>query len=211
MPEKIPTKVRGVTKQNEDGQNRQSIIKKFVDEYSDIYLDNEPENSYNPNAVAVYVYDDQNEQQQIGYLSDDLANRFHDKLNLMECVVDSVTGGGEGESLGVNIILIINTPEEIEEKRRVLAENKKTETPVISQPIKKAPSKPVSSKSRTIALFLCLLLGIFGGHQFYAGRTVLGFIYLFTGGIFLVGWVIDIIKIITGTFNDKSGKQITNW
>lgn len=47
-----------------------------------------------------------------------------------------------------------------------------------------------------IAFFLCLLLGFVGAHKFYEGRTGIGIIYLFTCGLFGIGWFIDCIAIL---------------
>lgn len=47
-----------------------------------------------------------------------------------------------------------------------------------------------------IALILCFFLGIFGAHKFYEGKTGLGILYIFTGGLFLIGVTIDFIVIL---------------
>ena len=47
------------------------------------------------------------------------------------------------------------------------------------------------------AFFLCLFLGFFGIHKFYEGKTGMGILYLFTGGLFYIGWIIDIFVILT--------------
>ena len=49
---------------------------------------------------------------------------------------------------------------------------------------------------KTTELFCCILGGWFGLHYFIKGHVKMGFIYLFTGGIFLIGWIIDIIKLL---------------
>ena len=63
-----------------------------------------------------------------------------------------------------------------------------------------------SDKSKKVALILCVLLGMLGFHYFYVGRIGKGLLYLFTGGLFCIGWLIDIIKIATGGFKDNSGQ-----
>ena len=63
----------------------------------------------------------------------------------------------------------------------------------------------VSKKNKITALILCVLFGIFGVHRFYVGKTGTGLLYLFTGGLFLIGCIVDIILIITGKFTDKFG------
>lgn len=63
-----------------------------------------------------------------------------------------------------------------------------------------------SDKSKKVALILCVLLGMMGIHYFYVGRIGKGLLYLLTGGLFGIGWLIDIIKIATGGFKDNSGQ-----
>lgn len=65
-----------------------------------------------------------------------------------------------------------------------------------------------SDKSKKMALILCVLGGMFGLHHFYVGKFGKGFLYLFTGGLFGFGWLIDIFKILTGTFKDNVGAPL---
>lgn len=62
-----------------------------------------------------------------------------------------------------------------------------------------------SDKSKTTALLLCIFVGYLGIHQFYVGRIGKGILYIFTGGLFCIGWWIDIFKIASGTFKDGAG------
>jgi len=68
-----------------------------------------------------------------------------------------------------------------------------------------------SEQSRTTALVLCLLLGWLGAHNFYVGRIGKGFLYLFTGGLFLIGVLVDLISILTGSFRDSAGAPMRKW
>lgn len=51
-------------------------------------------------------------------------------------------------------------------------------------------------KNKWVALILCIFLGFFGAHKFYEGKVGMGIVYMFTGGLFLVGVIIDIIAIL---------------
>ena len=68
----------------------------------------------------------------------------------------------------------------------------------------------VSDKDRWTALVICFFLGIFGGHQFYVGNIGKGLLYVFTGGLFCIGWLIDIICLLMGTFKDSNGRVLVS-
>ena len=69
----------------------------------------------------------------------------------------------------------------------------------------------MSEKSRLVALLLGFNLGMFGAHRFYAGKTGTGIIWLLTFGCFFIGYIVDVIMIVTGNFYDSKGKQILSW
>ncbi len=52
-------------------------------------------------------------------------------------------------------------------------------------------------KNKEISLVLCVLGGWFGLHHFYNKKIGLGFLYFCTCGLFCIGWIIDIFKIIS--------------
>lgn len=54
-------------------------------------------------------------------------------------------------------------------------------------------------KNKRVSLILCIFFGVFGIHRFYEEKKVTGFIYLFTFGLFGLGWFFDIILIATKT------------
>lgn len=43
--------------------------------------------------------------------------------------------------------------------------------------------------------YVCWLLGFLGMHRFYYGKPITGTIWFFTGGLFLIGWIIDFFLI----------------
>lgn len=46
-----------------------------------------------------------------------------------------------------------------------------------------------------LAWLLLIFLGIFGVHRFYMGKIFTGLLYLFTGGLFLIGFIYDIVTL----------------
>lgn len=65
-----------------------------------------------------------------------------------------------------------------------------------------------SDKKWTTTLLLCLFLGWFGAHRFYVGKIGTGILYLLTGGLLLIGNLIDLILILCHAFKDKEGRVI---
>lgn len=65
-----------------------------------------------------------------------------------------------------------------------------------------------SEKNWVVTLLLCIFLGEVGAHRFYVGKIGTGILYLFTAGLFGIGWVVDLILIIVGKFKDKEGRLV---
>ncbi|WP_343246726.1 TM2 domain-containing protein [Diplocloster hominis] len=65
-----------------------------------------------------------------------------------------------------------------------------------------------SPKSKTTTLILAIFLGWIGVHRYYVGKVGTGLLYTFTIGIFYVGWIVDIVKIASNTFQDSEGRTI---
>lgn len=59
-----------------------------------------------------------------------------------------------------------------------------------------ASGPSVKAKNKWVAFFLCLFLGILGVHIFYEGKILLGIVYLCTGGLLGIGWLIDLITLL---------------
>jgi TM2 domain-containing membrane protein YozV len=60
---------------------------------------------------------------------------------------------------------------------------------------------------KTLFLILTIFLGELGVHRFYAGKIGTGIIWLLTGGVFAIGWIVDIITVTTKNA-DTEGKII---
>jgi uncharacterized RDD family membrane protein YckC len=66
----------------------------------------------------------------------------------------------------------------------------------------------VSDKSKSTTFLLCYFLGALGIHRFYVGKLITGVLMLVTGGGFVIWWLIDLYRIITGRFKDKQGDDL---
>lgn len=61
------------------------------------------------------------------------------------------------------------------------------------------------------AFLLCFLLGIFGAHRFYVGKTGTAILQIVTLGGLGIWALVDLIMIIVGAFTDGEGNKITQW
>ena len=66
--------------------------------------------------------------------------------------------------------------------------------------------------NRMVSLILCIAMGVLGVHRFYEGKVGTGFLWLFTGGMFGIGWIVDMITLACLKSNDyyigKNGSRI---
>jgi hypothetical protein len=72
------------------------------------------------------------------------------------------------------------------------------------------PSGP-SQKSRGVALVLAALLGPFGAHRFYVGKTGTGVLMLCTLGGAGLWYLYDLILVSGGSFRDAEGRLVSKW
>lgn len=86
--------------------------------------------------------------------------------------------------------------------------NTNTSTNVNTNVNRVGGSRSVPRKSKSTALKLAVLLGYLGIHRFYVGKTSSAVLYLFTFGLFGIGWIVDIIMIVTGAFRDRHGYHL---
>jgi TM2 domain-containing membrane protein YozV len=56
-------------------------------------------------------------------------------------------------------------------------------------------SAMIKERELWVAYLLWFFLGPVGVHKFFLGKTGMGILYLFTGGIFLIGWIIDLFTL----------------
>lgn len=69
----------------------------------------------------------------------------------------------------------------------------------------------ISKKSRLVAFLLCYIFGMLGAHRFYVGKNYTAILYIFTFGLFGIGLIVDLLKIILGKFETPKGYVLKNW
>lgn len=109
MARTVRTKVAGVTYENANGEQRQDLIKRHCAPDADLTLIREPDNPHGSTAIAVFC-----DGHQIGYLKSELSQEFAPRMDsglALRAKVLEVTGG-DGQTYGVNIVLIIPEPGE---------------------------------------------------------------------------------------------------
>lgn len=67
-------------------------------------------------------------------------------------------------------------------------------------------SHPEGDRSFIVTLILWFFLGVLGIHRFYLGHIGMGVLYLLTGGLCGIGWVIDIVLLLTGRLKPMNGE-----
>ena len=68
-----------------------------------------------------------------------------------------------------------------------------------------------SSRSRSVALLLAVVLGVVGAHRFYTGKIGTGLLMIVTGGGLGIWYLIDVVKIASGSFRDVDGRRVSRW
>jgi len=99
-----------------------------------------------------------------------------------------------------NKISNVSNPVLVKDLKNELKSNKKEIRKAIKTLAKSGGKAPVTGQEKTVALVLLLLVGALGVHKFYLGQTGKGILYLFTGGLCGIGLIIDLIKLLTDTY-----------
>lgn len=68
-----------------------------------------------------------------------------------------------------------------------------------------------SEKSRGVALALAAVLGPFGAHRFYVGKTGTGLLMLCTLGGAGLWYLYDLMLVAGGSFRDAEGRLVSRW
>jgi TM2 domain-containing membrane protein YozV len=68
-----------------------------------------------------------------------------------------------------------------------------------------------SERSRSVALVLGMLGGVFGLHRFYVGRNQSGVIMALTFGGLGMWWLYDMVVLVSGEFRDADDLPLRNW
>lgn len=89
-----------------------------------------------------------------------------------------------------------NTKKTIINGEAYKVEVKVKDTSNINKNSTKSDNVEVRKVNKWIALLLCFYLGVFGVHKFYEGNKELGELYLYTFGLFTIGWFIDLFIIL---------------
>ncbi|MSP57974.1 MAG: TM2 domain-containing protein [Flavobacteriaceae bacterium] len=73
------------------------------------------------------------------------------------------------------------------------------------------PTSTTGDRSLIVAVLLWFFLGLLGIHRFYIGHIGMGVLYLLTGGLCGIGWLIDGILFLTGGLKPRNGNYTDNF
>jgi HIRAN domain len=111
QPDGFHSKIAGTSRCNDDGTDRQKLIRDYVQTGMQLIVKREPNNPYDDDAIALWVKAKSfaifDTERQIGYLNADIAcdlGPYLDKGGWVRVTVSEVTGGGS-KYYGVNIFI----------------------------------------------------------------------------------------------------------
>ena len=104
-----------------------------------------------------------------------------------------------GEKIATDAVICPKCGRQVEEiksndKQQIVINNTNTATAVATA--KAQGGAAGNAKNKWVAFMLCLFLGYVGAHKFYEGKAGKGILYLFTCGLFGIGWMIDTIALL---------------
>lgn len=152
-------------------------------------------------CIEVYLIDYYKSEYKTGYIPKELVNVIWEHVNEDEEIPIKIAGGKykKCDSIEDKVITEI-TPYKIiitfiteEEQNKIKEKEKEIEANRIKEEKRK---KQFKRDDIIVELLICFTFGLVGAHKFYKGKIKEGFVYLFTFGIFGIGWTIDIIKLI---------------
>lgn len=171
----------------------------------DAQLIPEPENPHDPNAIRVTV-----DGKTVGYIARDSTARISEMLSRGLTVKANVTGGPHKDINETEDGMLASEKEDYDFRVRLSFYEKAVVIEKDAAPGPEAPQKVFSDKNHTTALLLAIFLGGLGIHRFYAGKTGTGILWLLTGGVFGVGWFVDVVWLLGNCFDDWSGAPIVS-
>ena len=100
-----------------------------------------------------------------------------------------------GESIDKECVICPKCGKQVEElksssDKNIVINNSAVANANVAAPIGGKP------KNKWVAFLLCLFLGYIGAHKFYEGKVLMGLLYIFTMGLFGIGWFIDLIVLL---------------
>lgn len=67
--------------------------------------------------------------------------------------------------------------------------------PHVTVSVNTGANPPLPPKSLGLAYVLLILFGLFGVHHFYLGKVGRGILYLLTGGVLVIGVIVDVFTL----------------
>ena len=112
-----------------------------------------------------------------------------------------------GKRIPMDAVICVYCGRQVELLKSESAESSKSEKPPVVNHVT-VRTKP---RNRWVSLILCIIFGTLGVHRFYEGKFKTGLLWLLTGGLFTIGWIVDIVKIAslnkTRYYIDNKGRR----
>jgi TM2 domain-containing membrane protein YozV len=70
-------------------------------------------------------------------------------------------------------------------------------------------SEEKKGQSKIVMAIICWVVGGLGIHRFMLGHTGIGVLMLLTGGVCGILWIIDLIRILTGSLKYADGRELS--